>query len=202
MPKGTSPLSCHDFEFEIKSLDEEGVFEGKLAVYGNVDLIGDVIEPGAFTKTLSERGSSVPLLWDHDLSTPIGSLELTDGASALMAKGKLLIHDVPKAREVYALMKAGVVRGLSIGYRALKAKSVGSVRHLKELALFEGSLTVVPMNPEALVTAVKHEDLSLEQADEGTLPEPPSTPVQAETKDAEPIFDHSLLESISQLLRN
>lgn len=201
MPKATN-LSRHDFELDVKSLDEAGVFEGKLAVYGNVDMGGDVIEPGAFTKTLSERGSNVPLLWEHDFATPLGSLELSDAEGALMAKGRLLINDVPKAREVYALMKAGVVRGMSIGYRTVKAKSAGAIRHLKELALFEGSLTVVPLNPEAVVTAVKHQDSSLSQDAEGTPSEPPAPAANADKKTAEPVIDHSLLDSIQSILRS
>jgi HK97 family phage prohead protease len=148
-------MDTKDFTLELKALDETtGVFEGRLAVYNNVDEGGDVIEPGAFTKTLAEGGGSVPLLWTHDSSQPIGRLELTDTPTALLARGRLVL-EVPKAREAHALMKAGVVRGLSIGYKTIKETMSGSVRRLKELRLFEGSLTSLPMNSAALVTAVK-----------------------------------------------
>lgn len=150
-------MDTKDFSLELKALDETGVFEGRLAVYGNVDEGGDVIEPGAFTKTLKEGGGTVPLLWAHDTREPIGSLTLTDSPTALLARGKLVLS-VGKAKEVYDLMRAGVVRGLSIGYRTIKAQMAGDVRRLKELRLFEGSLTPVPMNGEALVTAVKQQE--------------------------------------------
>ncbi|HZT29943.1 MAG TPA: HK97 family phage prohead protease [Bryobacteraceae bacterium] len=117
-------MQTKDFWFELKALDETGVFEGKLAVYGNVDEGNDVIEPGAFTKTLKEGGGSVPLLFGHDATSPIGTLQLTDSPAALLAKGKLVL---------------------------------GEIRHLKEVRLFEGSLTPVPMNNLATVTAVKQE---------------------------------------------
>ncbi len=150
-------MNTKDFTLELKSLDETGTFEGRLAVYGNVDEGGDVIDPGAFTKTLAEGGGKVPLLWAHDASAPVGSLTLTDTPTALLAKGRLVLS-VPKAREAYELMRAGVVKGLSIGYRVVKHTMSGEVRRLKELRLFEGSLTSVPMNRAALVTAVKQQE--------------------------------------------
>jgi HK97 family phage prohead protease len=143
-----------NFRLELKSIDESGTFEGRLAVYNNVDQGGDVIEPGAFTKTLKEGGAVVPLLWQHDSAAPIGTLRLTDSPNALLCKGTLVLS-VPKAREAYDLMRAGAVRGLSIGYRAVKDIMDGSVRRLKELALLEGSVVTLAMNPEAQITSVK-----------------------------------------------
>lgn len=143
------------FPLTLKSLDESGTFTGKLAVYGNVDEVGDCIEPHAFDKSISEAGSSIPLLFAHDQSAPIGTLELTDTPGALLAKGKLVLT-VARAREVYDLLKAGAVRGLSIGYKAIKsAAGANGVRLLKEIRLFEGSLCAVPANPAAVVTGVK-----------------------------------------------
>jgi HK97 family phage prohead protease len=147
-------VDTKDFSLEIKSLDESGIFEGRLAVYNNVDEGGDVIEPGAFTKTLQEGGGTVPLLWAHDTAQPIGTLTLTDSPTALLARGRLVLS-VAKAREAYDLMRAGVVRGMSIGYRTIKAQANGEIRRLKELRLFEGSLTPVPMNAQAVVTGLK-----------------------------------------------
>jgi HK97 family phage prohead protease len=138
----------------LKSLTEEGTFEGRLAVYNTVDEGGDVIEPGAFTKTLQESGGVVPLLWQHDTCQPIGVLHLTDSQTALNCKAQLVLS-VPQARQAYDLIRAGVVKGLSIGYLAIKDAVAGEVRRLKELRLFEGSLVTFPMNLEAQVTAVK-----------------------------------------------
>jgi HK97 family phage prohead protease len=141
------------FRLDVKTLDESGTFEGRLAVYNTADLGGDVIERGAFNKTLGEN-STVPLLWGHDPTAVIGVLELRDTPTALMARGKLSL-EVEKGREAYSLLKMGAVRGLSIGFRSLKDFIQDGVRHLKEIRLFEGSLTPTPMHPEALVTAVK-----------------------------------------------
>jgi HK97 family phage prohead protease len=141
-----------DFQLEIKSVQENGIFEGKLAVYNVVDEGNDLIESGAFSKTLRESGGRVPLLFAH--TEPIGTLQLTDSLAALLARGQLVLS-VTKGRESYDLLRAGALRGLSIGYKTIKEQMSGSVRRLKELRLFEGSLTPVPMNGQALVTSVK-----------------------------------------------
>lgn len=144
-----------DFSLRIKGLDSagQGSFEGLLAVYNNVDLGGDLIEPGAFTRTLNS-GRSIPLLWQHDTSQPIGTLSLIDGPDNLRVKGQLLL-ELPVARDAYALLKAGVIKGLSIGYDVIRDAMDGKVRRLKELRLWEGSIVTFPMNEAAMVTSVK-----------------------------------------------
>jgi HK97 family phage prohead protease len=141
-----------DFKVTIKSVDDEGVFSGVLSVYGVVDLGGDQVEKGAFTKTLQESGAEIPCLWQH--SQPIGSLKVFDGADGLEVQGRLCL-EVQQAREALALMKARVVKGLSIGYRTIKSKVENGIRHLTEIALMEGSVVTFPMMPLAQVTDVK-----------------------------------------------
>ena len=132
----------------------DGSFEGLLAVYNNVDLGGDLIEPGAFTKTIKDHGNEIPLLWQHKTDEPIGMLTLTDGPAALSVKGQLLMES-PVAKSAYLLMKANIVRGLSIGFDTVKDAMDGAVRHLKEIRLWEGSIVTFPMNPAAMVTTIK-----------------------------------------------
>jgi uncharacterized protein len=150
-------MDTKDFAIQLKSLDESGTFEGRLSVYGNVDETGDVVERGAFTKTLREGGGLVPLLWQHDSRQPIGSLELRDSPTALLAKGTLVM-EIPVARQAYELLKRGILRGLSIGYVSIREMmdQGGQIRRLKELRLYEGSLVTFPANTAALVTGVKH----------------------------------------------
>jgi len=144
-----------DFSIKIKGLDSagQGSFEGLLAVYNNVDLGGDLIEPGAFSKTLAS-GRSVPLLWQHDPHQPIGTLTLIDGPDALRVKGQLLM-EIPTAKDAYTLLKSGVIKGMSIGYDTIKESIENGVRHLKELRLWEGSIVTFPMNEAAMVTGIK-----------------------------------------------
>lgn len=143
------------FLFKANALTEEGTFEGDLSVYDIVDLGGDSVIPGAFSKSLKENAGRVPLLWQHDPSRPIGYLDLTDSTKSLKAKGTLLIEDVPQAREAHALLKAGVLKGLSIGYETVKDTMEKGVRKLLEVKLWEGSIVTFPMLPAAQVSAVK-----------------------------------------------
>ncbi len=143
-----------DFKFEIKAVDGEGIFSGLAASYDTVDAGDDLIERGAFTKTLKDQGDTRPLLWQHANDKPIGTISLTDTPEGLRCSGKLLLA-VDDARKAYALMKAGIVKGLSIGYQSVDATYRGAVRVLKEIKLFEVSLVTFPMNDAAIVTAVK-----------------------------------------------
>lgn len=149
-------LEHKNFALEVKHLGDDGTFQGLLSVYDVVDEMGDIVERGAFAKSLVENGGDVPLLWQHDTALPIGRLTLTDGEKGLEAKGRLLLSDdVPQAKTAYALLKAGVVKGMSIGFRIVKKKVEDNLRLLKELRLFEGSLVTIPANRFALVSEVK-----------------------------------------------
>lgn len=139
---------------EIKGLTDEGYFEGMLSPYGNVDQGGDVVERGAYTKTIQDQGSTRPLLWQHKSDCPIGQIELVDTPEGLTVKGQLLM-DLPEAKKAHLLMKARIVKGLSIGFSTVKDSIENGVRRLKELKLFEGSVVTFPMNSAALITSVK-----------------------------------------------
>ena len=145
------------FKFELKELKETGEFEGYAAVFGNLDKGGDIIDPGAFTKTLLEK-KEFPLSWMHDIRDLLGMVSAEQDNVGLKIHGFLNLA-VQSAREKYALMKQGVIKMLSIGYDTIKAvfESNGAVRRLQELKLYEVSLVPWAMNPEALVTDVKME---------------------------------------------
>ena len=140
--------------FEIKEITAEGTFEGILSPYGNVDGGGDVVLPGAYAKTLKEQGDTRPLLWQHKSDQPIGLITLEDRADGLWCKGELLMA-LADAQKAYLLIKARIVKGLSIGFVAVKDAMSNGVRQLSEIALYEGSVVTFPMNESALITSVK-----------------------------------------------
>lgn len=146
-----------DFRFSVKSVNEEGSFVGMASVYGNRDLGGDIVEPGAFTKTLRDRGGEVPILFSHDVKQPVGLGKLKDTSSGLQVDGRLLLS-VQKGREVYEMLKARVLKGLSFGYDVVLSDIKNGTRFLKELKLYEVSLVVAPMNELATVQSVKQAD--------------------------------------------
>lgn len=147
--------------FEIKSISQDGTFSGYGAVFGNVDSWGDVIAPGAFAKSLAEhksKGRMPAMLWQHDSSCPIGVwADMREDSNGLYVEGKLLIADVAKAQEAYALLKAGAISGMSIGYYASiwEWNDNKDICTLKEIELWEVSLVTFPANAEARVSDVK-----------------------------------------------
>ncbi|PTL55744.1 HK97 family phage prohead protease [Paraconexibacter algicola] len=143
------------FGMKVTATEEDGTFEGYAAVFGNVDRGNDIIEPGAFTKTLQEN-PEVPILWSHDHTLPpIGvSTSMKQDEHGLHVTGRLFLEGA-RAREVHAAMKGGGLKGLSIGYRTIQRSFEKGVRHLKELKLSEFSPVVFPMNELAGVDAVK-----------------------------------------------
>lgn len=151
-----SPKKQH-LKMDIKAISEEGTFEGILSPYGNIDAGSDVVEKGAYTKTLRDRGNVVPLLWQHKPDCPIGELMLEDKADGLYCKGKLLMA-LPEAQKAYLLIKSKIVKGLSIGFETIKDSIEGGIRKLKEIKLYEGSIVTFPMNEMALISSVKKRD--------------------------------------------
>lgn len=147
-------MSKSKMKMEIKEVSESGSFEGLLSPYNNIDHGGDVVEPGAYTKTLKDHGDVVPLLWQHDHRMPIGTLELIDKRDGLYCKGQLAM-DLAAAKEAYICLKQKIIKGLSIGFETMKDEIQNGVRHLKEIRLYEGSIVTFPMNELAAVTAVK-----------------------------------------------
>jgi HK97 family phage prohead protease len=136
---------------------EGQVIAGYASLFGKADQGGDIVEPGAYGKALGAlraRGGSVKMLWQHDPAEPIGVWdEVREDARGLYVKGRLLT-DVARAREAAALIAAGAIDGLSIGYRTLRAtKDNKGRRRLAELELWEVSLVTFPMLPDARVGA-------------------------------------------------
>lgn len=147
-----------DFQFDIKSVDEDAyIIEGLASVYDVKDLQDDVVERGAFTRTLAHKGGIVPLLWAHDRTMPIGKAILTDRHDGLYMRGELN-SKVEKAREALALAKQGVATGLSIGYDTVQSeRAKDSSRHLKEIKLYEVSQVVFQACPDAVIFSAKNE---------------------------------------------
>lgn len=139
-----------------KHLREDGLFSGYASIFDLADSDRDIVERGAFSRSL-RAFAPVKLLWQHDTSEPIGLIHyIKEDAKGLYIEGKLLL-DVQRAREAHALLKAGALDGLSIGYRVKEYEihpTTGN-RHLRDLELMEISLVTFPANTHARVTQVK-----------------------------------------------
>lgn len=142
---------------EVKAIGEEGQFEGYASIFGNVDLGGDVIERGAFKEFAHNADGKIVSLWHHRIDSPIGVAEVKQDDKGLRFTGRLVLED-PLARRAQAHMRAGSVRGMSIGYDVMAGGAEilkSGIRVLKALKLWEISVVTFGMNPLAGVDGVK-----------------------------------------------
>ncbi len=210
MAKHERKVEHKDFSIEVKGWTEDGELTGYLSTFGNVDLGGDVVEHGAFSKTLKERPVN-PLLWHHDPSEPgkvVGSFTGKQDQQGLFIKAAFLPD--PDSQNVRAKTKAlvdrGVPLGLSIGYEVIRHafEEVGKemVRKLKEVRLLEGSIALFPMNNMALVTGVKSEEIdnAPPEMPESTPDAPDSTPPGTPQGDTSEPEKKALLHLLDEVL--
>lgn len=150
---------------DLKYFDEDGsgTFTGYGSTFGNVDRVGDIVEKGAFARSLEEHrknGTMPAMLLHHDMTRPIGKwLKMEEDENGLYVEGKLT-KGVRDADEAYALLKDGAISSMSIGYRVVREDYDyrSGVNHLHEVALHELSLVTIPANAAAVVGAVKDAD--------------------------------------------
>lgn len=148
--------------------------EGLASVYGNIDHAGDIVERGAYKRTLDRFQAStkgIPFLAHHRHDKPIGRiLELRDSEEGLYFKARF--SDSHDGQNVRSQFLDGTLDSFSIGYRVLQKQADRvndrKVLRLKEIALHEISAVTFPCNELAKLTAVKgdiassYPDLSLE----------------------------------------
>jgi hypothetical protein len=143
----------------------EGQFTALASVFNNVDAVGDVVMPGAFTddlKAWKASGDPIPLLWGHQMQDPdlnIGSLlEAHESDHGLQITAQLDLEN-PKAMQVYRLLKGKRVSKMSFAYDVLDGapaeRDGTSVYELRKLKLHEVSVVQVPANPAAAIQRVK-----------------------------------------------
>lgn len=184
------------FELEEKGVDdEERTIKGFFAVMGNYDG-RDVIDKGAFKKTLKERGHRVKVFWIHDFHEPIGKpVELKEVPRGKLPKellerapdatgglyAVLKISETRRGDEALTLAKDGVLDEGSIGYDTVKEEWLKDeedeekqIRHIRELKLYDVSPVPIAMNPAAIITDVKSEwEEKVEESDDFiTVPAP------------------------------
>jgi HK97 family phage prohead protease len=151
-------LEYRDIEVRLAP-DEAGSVAGYAAVYGKADAFGDVLVRGAFTRSLEAHraaGTRPLTLWSHDPAAPIGVWDsVTEDARGLKVAGRLVL-DATAGRDAYALLKAGAVDGLSIGFNTVKAaRGAKGGRRVEAVDLIEGSLVARPAQAAARVTSVR-----------------------------------------------
>ena len=143
----------------VKSVSDEGILTGYGAVFGNVDLQGDVIAPGAFEESIQDFIADGYLMADHDWQKRIGTIETArEDTKGLYFEAKF--HTTAFAQEFKKVIKERIERGkkvaLSIGYKVLQDSPLSKgVRQLQKLKLYEISVVTVGANSLATAAGMK-----------------------------------------------
>lgn len=135
---------------------DEGIFDAVVAVFGNVDSVGDRIVKGAFADTLKEwaaAGDPIPVLWSHLRDNPsyhIGVVvDAKETDQGLQVRGQLDL-DNPSAAQVWRLLKGRRVTQFSFAYDILDGGPVQTdgetVYELRRLKLYEVGPTLIGAN--------------------------------------------------------
>ena len=154
-------LKFKNFDITGHKADNDGnlIITGYGAVFGNVDSYGDIIEKGAFVKTLSERAGRIAFCYQHDIWNPIGKIESIDEDERGL---KLTVKLSAAEKDIQTKVKEGILNEMSIGYRTMESKSEvrngESVNLLTEIKLIEVSLVTVAANPLAVIESMKGEE--------------------------------------------
>ncbi|HEP7980080.1 TPA: phage major capsid protein [Pseudomonas aeruginosa] len=144
----------------VKALDDgQRVITG-VATTPNPDRVGDIIEPLGV-----EYKNPLPLLWQHEHDKPVGTvtfdkptakgITFTAQLADVQEDGKLK----ERIDEAWQSLKAGLVRGVSIGFRPIEYSWMddGGIRFI-QTEVFELSLVTIPCNVDATISTIKSLD--------------------------------------------
>ncbi len=147
--------------FATESLrQDEAIVEGYAAIFGEPDLTGDIIRPGAFQKNATGAQKLIPgasprvmMLYQHAADKPIGRWHhIKEDERGLFVRGSLFTH-IELGRDVYSLVQGGALDGLSIGFKVDQAhRTRNGKRELHRVTLWEISIVTFPMAPSARIT--------------------------------------------------
>lgn len=157
----STSMKIRGFDLKVKEVGDDGSFAGYGSVFGVLDSYREIVAAGAFAESLAaikSKGRAIPVLWQHRSGEPIGVYDkVYEDGHGLYVEGRLLKGEVVRATEAHALMKAGAVTGLSIGYyvRGESWDEKERILTLTKLDLIEVSLVTFPANDDARVDTIK-----------------------------------------------
>ena len=148
--------------FKVDNFTEENnrlTISGWAATFGNIDSGGDVIQPGAFTKTLQDRKGRIAFCYQHEIDEPIGNiLVLEERPKGLWIEVMLSASE----EDIQTKIKEGILKEMSIGYCVINSNITNlngvEITNLTEIKLYEISLVTIAMNEMAVVDGMKSEE--------------------------------------------
>lgn len=133
--------------FEIRTADDGTIgFRGYAAVF-NQEAYGEVIRPGAFSKTLAGN-PDVRMLVNHGgvpiARTKSGTLALSIDEKGLLAEVDSLDPENPTVKELVSAMRRGDIDQMSFAFwPVLDNRTDDGVRELLEVSIDDGDVSVV-----------------------------------------------------------
>jgi hypothetical protein len=153
------------YSADIKADGAKGAFKALVSVYGNVDLQGDRVMPGAFDDSIAswqKSGDPLPIVYSHDWANPFHHIGIADPKDiqstpdGLVVTGRLDIDDNPTARQVHKLMQRRSLKEFSFSYDIQDEKrGKDGANELRKVHLIEAGPTLKGANPETQLLAVK-----------------------------------------------
>jgi uncharacterized protein len=157
-----------DLSQRFEAPSDAGEFSGYAVIWNDRNGHAERVQRGAFTRTIAEhkRAGTKPLmLWSHDQREIIGVWdELIEDDKGLFVRGRIVLSTT-RGKEVFDLLKAGAVNGLSIGFRSgVGKRGADGVRVLTEIDVAEISVVGLPSANRARITSVRSSGRASESA--------------------------------------
>ena len=150
----------------IEDIDEaQGIVTGLGSVFGNVDSDGDIIEKGAYTKTIQENRSRIKYLYQHRIDKPVGTMKELNETSEGLRFVSQIATKTSLGSDVFEMIKAGVLTENSVGFSTVKQafNKAENVNYIKEVKLYEISAVTLAANPMAGIDGFKSQDGTLKE---------------------------------------
>lgn len=152
------------FQFSKTEVKEDGTFTGYASVFGAIDSYGTGWAKGCFSdslKDIADNNRTLPMLWSHDSKEPIGKYtKLEEDDYGLRVEGKV-ITSIPRGKQVYDLMREGIVSGLSVSVdiQEFDYDQQNDLITFTKCDLYEISPCVFPAVKEAQIDTVRSFDV-------------------------------------------
>src|SRR5262245_3710150 len=186
---------------EIKRVDEDARTITGMATTPAPDRLNDIVEPRGAKFTLP-----IPLLWQHDSHQPIGHVtHATIGKGGIEIVAKIAKGVTAEIDRAWSLIKAGLVPGLSIGFKALKHEVIPETKGIRfiEWSWLELSAVTIPANAEATITTIRSIDTALRaapgQETQSSVVNPPGVPGPSQRKSAREGAMKTIAEQIAAM---
>ena len=142
---------------------KQGIVSGYFSMFGSKDLDGDIIEQGAFTKTISERGPNgkglIKYLLDHDHRKVVAKINnLYEDSKGLRYEAKIGTHSA--GQDFQKMIESELINQHSFGFRTIKEQydDQSKSNRIKEVMMYEGSaVQFLGANPETTFIDLKSE---------------------------------------------